>query len=383
MTTPDLEANINNNDSNAAACEVRVQNDASSPTMIPGGVITAVEQPAHDESATPSPTNSPRTNNSEEQQVESDEQTAEALARRDWQAKQQQQTGTHSSRPVVVCTPMQQSKPDEPQLVTTTTLVPGESTSETFNKNLAAEAWNRQVNPEKPSATHTRSNKDDTRHSGHSLLGAVSVTGDLNEPSQHSTTAASIQHLRPVHRDSYTDYRSRTTSGGGTTNPTTDEHNHDRDNVNEVVDLEQQQQQQEEVHGNTATPTENDNDNNSNANGSGEMLLEATLVEDHHHHDDRHGDNNHHHNNAEVMTAAKVVEAEELYCGFSRRQWLSLGGCLVCLVAVVAVVISLAVVNNDSNSLQDTPPSASMAPTPTPRPPFEMLRDRGFFLFGI
>ena len=146
------------------------------------------------------------------------------------------------------------------------------------------------------------------------------------------------------------------------------------------MDLEQQQQQQQQQeNGNTATPTDND-DNNSNDNGGGEMLLEATLVEDHHHHHDHHGDND---NNAEVMTAAKVVEAEELYCGFSRRQWLSLGGCLVCLVAVVAVVISLAVVNNDSNSLQDTPPSASMAPTPTPRPTLEMIRDRGFVKCGI
>lgn len=375
MTTTDLEANSARLAEDAIAC--------GSPSLTTTPLTSASltidtvnsppeEEPQHHHPAEITETGTPTSSScsaddpqqqQQQQQLQSDEQTAADLARRDWQAKQ---TVRSSSR--------QQSKPDALQTIT---LVPGESPTETFEKNVAAVTWNShtRTNPK-----HARSAKDSAKsstHSGSSLLGAVSVMGDA---SSHSQETPSIRQLRPVHPDNYN-------AVNHSNNNITARRNNDAEISQD--DLEQQQQQIEENITDRVTQS-NSTDNN------GEVLLEATLVEDHH----RHEINNHdpsqqqddgHPNIISSPTEAHVVgEAEKLHCGgFSRRQLecLSLGGCgLLVLIVVVAVSLVLSGDGSTNNNSMNNPVSAEVitfAPTPTPRPTLDIIRDRGFLRCGI
>ncbi|CAB9526877.1 Putative amino-acid ABC transporter-binding protein YhdW [Seminavis robusta] len=82
---------------------------------------------------------------------------------------------------------------------------------------------------------------------------------------------------------------------------------------------------------------------------------------------------------------AKVVEAEQLYFGFSKRQLLFLGGCLI-LIAVIVVIVTVTVGSSsggEENADAAGAPFTTLSPTATPLPTVDRIRQRGELLCGI
>ncbi|CAB9520018.1 Putative amino-acid ABC transporter-binding protein YhdW [Seminavis robusta] len=83
---------------------------------------------------------------------------------------------------------------------------------------------------------------------------------------------------------------------------------------------------------------------------------------------------------------AKVVEAEQLYFGFSKRQLLFLGGCLV-LIAVVVVIVAVTLGSGGGDGEEQfsstSPTNSTPSPTATPLPTLERIQERGEVICGI
>jgi len=198
------------------------------------------------------------------------------------------------------------------------------------------------------------------------LLGAVSVTGIVSDESEHDSVANNIQQLRPVARDNFGRV-------------------HDDITSSIVEDEEQQQQQQQQQWPLHPSQSEGRPERE-------EVLLEATLVENHNDAFVESSNCNSDRNNfsqVAVLSTTSVVEAEKLICGFSKRQWLYLGALLTCFLVVLAVAVpkGLAVQDNSSNnSITATaaePLGDTIAPSAAPRPTLELIQDRGILRCGI
>lgn len=105
------------------------------------------------------------------------------------------------------------------------------------------------------------------------------------------------------------------------------------------------------------------------------FLVEATLVQD-----SEVCDNDNSPNSSQTLVAAK---AEELHCGFAKRQLLFVGACL-CLVLLVTAVVALVATTQDSSAPSTTTTEIpSLSPTSNPLPTLEQIKERGVLRCGI